>query len=223
MPRRIRGSVAVTMACWCLAPPAVVFAHGGSPDFLSEVRSVTPGAGIAVEVLNRDDRLLLRAPRGVQVEIEGYSEEPYARIAADGTVEVNTNSPAYYLNQDRFQTTAAPAGLEGEPPKWKEVGEAGRFEWHDHRMHWMGEGRPPMVTDPDVETKVFDWSVPLRVDGVAGAVTGTLRWTPSGGGGLPAWAIAGLVVAVVASATGGIALQRRRLRGADPEKAVDAW
>ena len=45
------------------APVAV--AHEGSPNFLSQVTGVTPADdGIAVEVLNRDDRLLLRNNSG---------------------------------------------------------------------------------------------------------------------------------------------------------------
>ena len=68
--------------------------------------------------------------------------KPYAQLLADGTVEVNTNSEAYYLNEDRLGETAVPKDLPAEP-EWKQVSKSGRFEWHDHRAHWMGKGDPP--------------------------------------------------------------------------------
>ena len=40
----------------------------------------------------------------------GYDDKPYARVLADRTVQVNTNSPAYYLNDDRFGNATAPKG-----------------------------------------------------------------------------------------------------------------
>ena len=67
-------------------------------------------------------------------------------------------------------------------------------------MHWMAEGDPEAVKDKDVRTKVFDWKVPLEVDGRRGAIAGTLFWTPVPSSGLPLGAIiafAALVIALV--------------------------
>ena len=61
----------------------------------------------------------------------------------------------------------------------------------------MGEGRPPQVTDPDVRTKVFDWAVPMRVGDRPGAITGTLTWTPTPGGGVPTAAIFALAAVLI--------------------------
>ena len=206
---RTRFSAAVaTVALLATAP--VALAHQGDPNFLSEVTRVTPGDGVSVEVLNRDDRLLLRNTSGQDVVVEGYSGEPYARLLADGTVEVNKDSPAYYLNDDRFADVQVPDDADGKgAPRWEEVDKAGRFEWHDHRMHWMAKTTPPQVEDESVETKIFDWSIPIEVGGRAGAIAGTLTWTPLPGGGAP-WLLIGIVVVVLCGLLALVAVRRNR-------------
>ena len=212
----------VAAAAVLLAGAPVALAHEGSPNFLSQVNRVSPQVdGIAVEVLNRDDRLLLRNDSGETVIVEGYSGEPYARIEADGTVSVNRNSEAYYLNEERDGKVDVPEGVDSEgEPRWEEVSRTGRFEWHDHRMHWMSEGDPEQVKDKDVRTKVFDWEVPIEVEGRSGAIAGTLFWTPvpsSGVGVLPAvFAFAALVIVICVA----IAVKRRRRPAAS---APEAW
>jgi hypothetical protein len=140
-------------------------AHEGNPNFRSQVRSVTPAVeGVRVSVLNFDDRLELQNASGRLVLIEDYEGRPYARLKPDRTVEVNVNSEAYYLNDDRFADVRVPDDL-GEEPRWKVVSRTGRFEWHDHRAHYMAQGTPPQVTDPGRRTHVFDWEVPIRIGG----------------------------------------------------------
>ncbi len=104
---------------------------------------------------------------GKPVVVDDYRDKPYARVLGDGTVQVNTNSEAYYLNDDRYGDVKVPDGL-GAQPKWKTLSRSGRFEWHDHRMHWMGQGTPPQVSDKDKKTHIFDWKVPVTIGGTAG-------------------------------------------------------
>jgi hypothetical protein len=216
---RILAWVAAAAALLAAAPAAL--AHQGSPNFLSQVNAITPSIpGVKVEVLNRDDRLLLQNSSGKDVVIDGYSDEPYARIDADGTVSVNLDSQAYYVNQERDGNVSAPPGVDSKgPPRWKEVSKTGRFEWHDHRMHWMAASDPEQVNDKDVKTKVFDWNVPVSVDGRTGAITGTLFWTPLPGSSLPLAAIfafAGLVIALCIAI---VIVRRRRPAAAAPSEA----
>jgi hypothetical protein len=178
---------------------ATAVAHGGNPNYRSELGSIRPAvAGLQVQVLNYDDRLLLINRTGKTVLLEGYENEPYARLRADGTVEVNKRSPSYYLNEERYGGTPVPAGAGPEaPPRWSRVSGNGRFETHDHRIHWMSkEARPPQVTDEDRRTKVFDWRVPIEVGPRRAAITGTLFWEPDSGGGIPTAAIVALAVLV---------------------------
>ena len=117
-----------------------------------------------LQVLNLDDRLELQNTSGKTVVVKGYQGEPYARLLGDGTVEVNHNSPAFYLNNDRTSTGTVPANAKpGATPDWQVVDRAGSFQWHDHRIHWMSTITPKQVTDKTKRTKIFDWKVPLQV------------------------------------------------------------
>jgi hypothetical protein len=229
--------LAVAAVCACALPGATASAHQGNPNFRSDVQGLQPQTrGVTVEVLNRDDRLLLTNRSEHTILVEGYSGDPYARLHPDGTVEVNHNSAAYYLNQERDGEAPVPADVQnGLPPDWKTESGTGRFEWHDHRMHWMGQGTPPAVKDESKLTRVDDWSVPIAVDGRTGRISGTLWWTPQPGGGPPVAAIAGLIVLVIAGVAVVLVVRRRRgggggggdgnrLRQEDaPATAREAW
>jgi hypothetical protein len=216
--------VAAALIALALAPAAS--AHQGNPNYRSVIDAVTPKvSGVSLQVLNLDDRLELRNTSGRTVVIEGYNGEPYARLLADGTVQVNRRSPAFYLNDDRFGQVKVPATAKpGATPQWQLVDKAGRFEWHDHRIHWMSEVPPKQVTDKSERTKVFDWKVPVRVGAERGAVTGTLFWQPTAGGGAPVAAIAGFGAIVVVGLAAVLVVRRRRT---DAERApgaeVEAW
>lgn len=222
----LRSRVVVAAVALCALAPAVASAHQGNPNYESVIDSVSPQApGVKVTVVNRDDRFLLTNRSGETVLIRGYEAdpEPYARIEGDGTVQVNTNSKAYYTNEERDGDVAVPPGVDPTaPPRWKTIDKAGRFEWHDHRMHWMGKDRPAAIRDPNVRTKVFDYSVPIEVGGRAGAVTGTLFWTPRPGGDVPVGALAGFVVAGLLL-SGLVVVVRRRRGGQQDREVAEAW
>ena len=168
----LRRTCAVALAVLATAAPAAS-AHQGNPNYLIQVNAVTPRRRrrSRVEVLNRDDRLLLRNTSGRDVVVEGYERRAVRpRAAADGTVEVNTDSPAYYLNEDRFGDVAPPA-------ERRRQGRAALEGAVDDRP--LRVARPPhaldvaasrrqQVADATEQTKIFDWRVPVAGRRAAG-------------------------------------------------------
>jgi hypothetical protein len=221
---RLRAVVVASALIALVAAPAAS-AHQGNPNYRSVINGVTPKvSGVRLEVLNLDDRLELQNTSGQTVVIQGYDGEPYARVLADGTVQVNRRSPAFYLNDDRFGAVKVPASAQPKAtPQWQIVDRAGRFQWHDHRIHWMSKVPPKQVTDTSKRTKVFDWSVPVRVGDTPGAVKGSLFWQPTAGGGAPVAAIAALAALAVAGLGAVLVVRRRRQAEAPVGAEVEAW
>jgi hypothetical protein len=195
-------------------PSAGAHGEGGeATGFSSTVEAISPAApGLVVEVLDGDDRLFLRNGTGREVVVLGYDGEPYLRFDS-GSVYRNVRSPAVYLNADRYAQGEVPAGADPDAaPAWRRIRLGHSHEWHDHRIQWMSTIAPDEVrADPDAPHHVFDWRVPITVSGRPTAITGSLDYTPVGGGEPSAWvfvaATAPLVAALLAWA-----LLRDRLR-----------
>ena len=191
--------VPVLAAVWLVLLAGPAAADPARPgDVRSEVTAVTPAAdGVTAEVVGGDSFLRLRVEPGREVVVIGYADEPYLRVGADGTVEVNDRSPARWLNEDRLAAVDLPADVDPQaPPAWRIIGRDGEAAWHDHRIHRMAPGRP----DPPVQ----DWRVPLTVDGRPVTIEGHYRYVPPSPA-WPWWALAGAV------ATLGIAWPRSRI------------
>jgi hypothetical protein len=216
----MRTVAAVVAAAGLLLVAPMALAHQGNPHFRSTVTRITPHVpGVTVDVLNYDDRLLLHNTSGRTVVVTDYEGNPYARVLADRTVQVNTNSPAYYLNDDRYANVKVPKGL-GAQPHWKLESRTGRFEWHDHRIHWMATTVPPQVKDQGKRTHIFDWQVPITVGGRGGAIAGSLTWVPlDSGGSVPMGAIWGLAALLIVLAIVAFVVRRRRMEPG----AAEAW
>ena len=154
--------------------------QGSSYHYRTYITSITPKVpGLSVEVLEFADRLLLRNDTGKTVTVYGYSGEPYARVLPNGAAEQNKRSPAVYLNTNFYaNVTVPPSASATAPPRWEAVDRTGQFEWHDHRIHWMSPVTPPEVKDTAKRTKIFDWTVPIRVGTQPGAIRGELFWVP---------------------------------------------
>src|SRR3546814_9423334 len=85
--RVIARTVALVVAV-VLASAAPASADPAGPsDFRSEVTGISPATeGVDAEIRGGDSFLELTVSEGIEVIVEGYSDEPYLRFRADGTV-----------------------------------------------------------------------------------------------------------------------------------------
>ena len=221
MSRRARWWAALVAVCALLVPVSVASAHGGNPNYRSIIDGVTPTTpDVEFQVLDYDSYMQVIDQGGHEVVIDGYRGEPYARILEDGTVEVNQRSPATYLNDSRFAVEKVPPIADPTaPPQWKQVSDSGTFIWHDHRMHYMSESTPPQITDKGQKTKVFDYAIPISVDGRKGDIDGTLWWVGETGTSTTPFIVVGAVIVL----GGGLLVLflRRRRRDEDDDDGVD--
>src|SRR4051812_48523019 len=115
---------AIALALAATAPP---FGPGGNSHYRSTVRAGGPQLSrLEVRVLNYDDRLQMSNRTGRTIEVPGYDDEPYLRIAGAGRVEVNRRSPSYYVNSERYGPAAPPPQADSHaPPQWQAVSDTG--------------------------------------------------------------------------------------------------
>jgi hypothetical protein len=149
-------------------------------NYKSTVFDVDPAvAGVTFTVVGGDAFMEVEVAEGHSVLVPGYFKEPYIRIDTDGSVWLNLDSPAYYINQDRYGNVQAPPEADGKgEPRWENVGSGGTYAWQDHRVHWMSFDLPPTVARDRYQV-VFPWEFPVVIDGQEANVRGELVWVPS--------------------------------------------
>jgi hypothetical protein len=177
---RVPIVIVVAAAAWGAAAGPALADPAGPTNYESTIDEVTPPSSVATfEVVGGDAFLQVTVAPGSTVEVPGYGGEPYIRIDADGSVWVNDDSPARYINEDRYAEVETPDDADGEgAPRWVEVADDGVYAWHDHRVHWMSRYLPPAVAG-DRRQAVFPWSVRVTVDEIPTTITGELVWIPS--------------------------------------------
>jgi len=234
MARRLLPAVA--LALLALAPAAHA-AVSQTPDvtdtrYSTLLRAEHPVvAGVIWRVIDRNDEIELINHSHETVTVFGYPQEqrnvaydggPYAQILANGTVQVNTTSQAYYLNQSflgNYADVPASASSRGYPVHWLTLAHNATYIWHDHRIHWLGLERPRIVTDVHRRTLVFDWYVPVQVGATKGYLYGQLYWNAEKAFSFPIGAIIALIVVVIGGAALVIVVRRRRGGGGPPREA----
>jgi len=190
MQRPLTSRLAVLLAAVAVlltVTAAPARAHGAdaepsATDYRTAITAITPEPrDVTVRVVENGARLELRSNTAEDVEVRGYSGEPYLKVTPEG-VWTNTRSPATWLNATADGTSPVPASARVDTaaaPEWKKVGSEPIVRWHDHRSHWMSAGPPPAVTaDPDSPHRIAPWSVVLVVAGDRVTVSGTLDYEP---------------------------------------------
>jgi len=175
--RIVAGVITGLGLATAIATPA--FADPAGPtDYLSEVRSVDPAtSSIDVGIVGGDSFFEMRVESGTDAKVLGYEGEDYLWFRADGLVLENQNSPATYLNADRFGNDGVPDTARSDAePDWREVATAGYWAWHDHRAHWMQSARPFGRSAGD---QILEAVIPMVVDGEPVKVTVISTWQPA--------------------------------------------
>jgi hypothetical protein len=207
--RALAAAVAVGgAALW----PSPALAHVGSvpvPDaafyqtFLTGLRPQPPG--VVVSVTPDGESVELRNTGRAEVVVFGYGGEPYLRITGTG-VWRNALSPTTYLNDSLFGDSPALAGGPSSvAPAWTRIATGNSVRWHDHRIHWMGTGRPPAVDkDPGHPHLIGSWVIHAAAGPTRFEIVGALRWLgkPAQVLGLPP----GVVITLVSATVGGLLL-----------------
>jgi hypothetical protein len=206
--RAVRAAFCLLLALLAtMWPGTAAFAHAqpvpDSGHYRSTVTAIEPFVpGLVLAVTKAGDSLTLTNHTGKTVVVIGYAGEGYLRITPSG-VDQNIASLSAWLNGSLIsdgmpQTQGQP---DRQRPKWRHVSDQPTFTWHDHRIHWMALQRPPVVAaDPRQPHKVFDWKVPLTVNGEPVTVHGELDW--KGLSGLSTF----VIVLIVLAGTTGVAI-----------------
>jgi hypothetical protein len=165
-------AVAVAAASPAFADPA------GPTDYQSEIRSIDPPTStIEAGIIGGDSFFELRVEAGTDVMVVGYQGEDYLWFRPDGVVLENQNSPATYLNADRYGIDGVPPTARADAePRWEQVATGGYWAWHDHRAHWMQSARPFGLGEGD---QILEAVIPMIVDGSEVEVTVISTWQPS--------------------------------------------
>ena len=185
MRRYVLGPAALAaLALMIVTPAPAAQAHGGSqpiPDaafYRTDLTGVAPQPdGVTVRVDPGGEWIELTNAGPAVVIVLGYTREPYLRVSAT-SVEENELSETTILNQSLF-TDSIPTGQDsgGVIPTWRQIAATGTVRWHDHRIHWMGQNRPPAVkADPRHAHPVGTWTVHATIGGQPFEINGDLRW-----------------------------------------------
>jgi hypothetical protein len=169
---RMIGALGLIVAA--LALPSTAAAHGpvdpAASSYLARVAHVP--SGLAVKVIDGDQRLWLHVVPARTVVVLDYQGAPYLRFSRAG-VAVNRASAMYYLNQVPAQTPPATTGPR-VAPRWSPVSSGHSYGWHDGRLHALAT----TALAPGA-SYLGRWQVPLRVDGAATMLAGGLYYAAS--------------------------------------------
>ncbi|NUR58263.1 MAG: Dyp-type peroxidase [Catenulispora sp.] len=182
--RRLAAVAALAFAALGGPAAGAASAHtvggSGASNYVTTIGPLTPAVpGLTLEVVENGSKLEVQNRSGADVVVDGYVGEPYLKVGPSGTY-TNTNSPATYLNNDRWAKSPVPAGVDPKSaPAWKKVSDAPVWRWHDHRIHWMSTTPPPAVKSaPGKPHDISTWRITLHREGQTVTADGKLTWRP---------------------------------------------
>jgi hypothetical protein len=175
--RRLLGVVVGALGLVAAAASPALADPPGPTDYRSEVRSIEPETpAIEVGIIGGDSFVELRVESGTEAMVVGYQGEDYLWFRPDGVVLENRNSPATYLNADRYGGDGVPPGARADAePRWERVATGGSWAWHDHRAHWMQSAPPFGLAAGD---QILEEVIPIVVDGAMVEVIVISTWQP---------------------------------------------
>jgi hypothetical protein len=215
--RRALVVAAAALTAVLVAPGAEAHYGTAKLGYRSTIRAVEPPMrGLKLKVLYGDDQVWLDNRSGKTVVVDGYGGEPYLRFGRNG-IFVNVNSPAGYLNQDRYAKATVPKSATVKArPNWQKLTGGEIWAWHDHRIHYMSPVPPKPIRDaPRKPHHVFDWKVPLTANGKRVFIAGSLDYTPPPKDGFPVKLAIVLATLIGLGIVGLFALRRVLLRSLD--------
>jgi hypothetical protein len=193
------------------AQPAA--AHGGSKRYVTVVTKVQPAvSGLGVSAARDGSYVTITNHSDKTVIVLGYEHEAYLKITQHG-VWRNTLSPATYLNA--AMVGDLPDEVDADAvPEWQRVSGSSSYRFHDHRIDWMGNAQPRVVSqNPGEPHLIKNWTVDLLVDDNPVTIQGTLSWSPAG---ISAWYLSFALVCIcgIVAFVFAILLDARRSRAA---------
>jgi hypothetical protein len=157
--------------------------------------------------------LSVQAAPGREVTVMGRDGRPYLRFGPAGA-EADRSSPTYrddQLGRGR-PVTAADSGWQTLP--------GSASTWLDTRLRFPAEDPPAEFLAAETPVEIARWEIPVLVDGVPHALSGSIRWLPNGRGATDSpWTAVALIGGAVLLVAGGAALllRTRRLAATAPE------
>ena len=196
---RIRALLLLTFGFIAVVPPSGASADPAEPgNTESIVESITPpNPAVKIDIVGGDAFVRMRVERGHTVEMNGYYDEPFVRVDENGDAFVNVASQTHELSRTRYGATS----IDDKPtstadPVWRRESTNGTVLWHDHRVHWMSTAAPRATDESGL---VQQWTIPMKIDGVATVVAGGLYVRDAPGTWWWILAIPALVVGFVLS------------------------
>ena len=163
------------------AVPTRADAHGlgglEPSETTAKITSIKPASkDFTIESLENGERIRLTQKSARDLIVKGVDNEPYIRIAVDGTYLnqksatrlINGSKSDHHMSDELKEEYAKTSGNPLTVPEWKKISTSRNYTWHDHRTHYMG-------SVPNGVTNLGSNELVVRVGQVDHAITVAFR------------------------------------------------